>query len=927
MFPWRRLTPRRGSWLLGLVLLPVLGLSQGIGAATAAGAAPIPGGVQLTTQGAYRFQGWGTSLAWWGNVVGGWQNQGPIEDAIFGRPSRADPDRLGLNVIRYNLGASSVLWCPPAGPATDCAATPSDQRTLPAADASRVPTCRSFGAGRAVPALASGPGAAPDPALDRNQVAVLRAALDRGPRGSFALEAFANSPPWWLTVSGCPQGNRDATDARDNLDPTSNAAYAQYLSDALRAFQQRGISFDTVDPLNEPENPWGQDNNPYTGQPFCTAGCQEGMHFGPEPPIRPTPSLGPLLAQVCQTLGQNGVATRVSAPDGFNPSDTRALVGLTGPVPACQAQINTHMYDFVFPNGLVPYGQGISIYDPTGAAGGRQPLARTAQALSQRLWMSEFGNGGAAGDMTAGLTLSSVIAADMRFLRPAAWVYWQAVEGSGGWGLFEAPSFPQEGPVTMTKRFFALEQYARFIRPGFQILTTLDPLDDPVRETSATMAAVDDLQHPERIVVVGTNAQAAARHVVYDLGSLGVDQAGRTPRSRATAPPARATLSGWAGRRSGGPASPTTSRPGRSLRTSSTWTTESSTPSGTTSCAVRVPSACSPARRITSATSPADPLESALTHLQHDLTIRPIIGSEELDLFRTLTYTVDDELADDLAHGRRRPRWMWVALRGGRLVARAAWWGRRSDMAPLLLDVLDVTDVMDDPDRIDIAVQMLRTALDDIMPVEVRPPEYVRCIPPDWREHAGSRRVVEDRMAIVGRIGARLLVERLRFEWRPGITIAAPTGRVVFRPVEDDGELVDLMTLVMDGTLDAHSREELTRTSAREGAVRHFQDELALYRSPRDWWRVAILPDGEPIGFVTPARNDYGAIIAYLGVLPSYRGNAYSDEILAEGTRILAAQDVPRIRAATDLGNVPMARAFARAGWVNFERAISMTWR
>jgi len=65
----------------------------------------------------------------------------------------------------------------------------------------------------------------------------------------------------------------------------------------------------------------------------------------------------------------------------------------------------------------------------------------------------------------------------------------------------------------------------------------------------------------------------------------------------------------------------------------------------------------------------------------------------------------------------------------------------------------------------------------------------------------------------------------------------------------------------------------------------------------------------------------------YLGVLPSHRGNGYINEILAEGTRILAAQNVPRIRASTDLGSIPMADAFSRAGWVNFERAISMTWR
>ena len=50
-------------------------------------------------------------------------------------------------------------------------------------------------------------------------------------------------------------------------------------------------------------------------------------------------------------------------------------------------------------------------------------------------------------------------------------------------------------------------------------------------------------------------------------------------------------------------------------------------------------------------------------------------GAEELDLFCTLTYTLDDELVDDLVSGRRRPQWMWVALRGEHLVARAAWWG------------------------------------------------------------------------------------------------------------------------------------------------------------------------------------------------------------------------------------------------------------
>ena len=40
----------------------------------------------------------------------------------------------------------------------------------------------------------------------------------------------------------------------------------------------------------------------------------------------------------------------------------------------------------------------------------------------------------------------------------------------------------------------------------------------------------------------------------------------------------------------------------------------------------------------------------------------------------------------------------------------------------------------------------------------------------------------------------------------------------------------------------------------------------------------------------------------------------YIADILAEGTRVLA-EEVPLINASTDLGNVPMAAAFRRAGW------------
>ncbi|GIJ30820.1 N-acetyltransferase [Micromonospora qiuiae] len=310
-----------------------------------------------------------------------------------------------------------------------------------------------------------------------------------------------------------------------------------------------------------------------------------------------------------------------------------------------------------------------------------------------------------------------------------------------------------------------------------------------------------------------------------------------------------------------------------------------------------------------------------MTLHQHDLTLRPITGPDELDLFNSLPYVLNNELGSDLAAGRRRPEWLWLALRGDRVVARAGWWSRPGDEHALLMDIFDIDGDVED------GVRLLQAALPAVTPAGATPPEYGRFLPADWRNHQHTRQAVNDRMGALKRVGAKLLVERLRLEWRPGTPIPEFGGRLVFRPVRNAGELIELMTLVLDGTLDAHSRETLTRMTARQAAQEQYQNELERYASPHDWWRIATLPDGEPVGFVMPAHNGNNPIIAYLAVVPAHRGHGYIHDILAMGTSLLAAQNVPRIRASTDVGNTPMAAAFARAGYVTIQRQIDMTWR
>jgi hypothetical protein len=56
--------------------------------------------------------------------------------------------------------------------------------------------------------------------------------------------------------------------------------------------------------------------------------------------------------------------------------------------------------------------------------------------------------------------------------------------------------------------------------------------------------------------------------------------------------------------------------------------------------------------------------------------------------------------------------------------------------------------------------------------------------------------------------------------------------------------------------------------------------------------------------------------IGYIGVVPEQRGRGYVDELLAEMAWTLAdLAPGEEVGADTDFGNVPMAKAFVRAGF------------
>jgi RimJ/RimL family protein N-acetyltransferase len=128
---------------------------------------------------------------------------------------------------------------------------------------------------------------------------------------------------------------------------------------------------------------------------------------------------------------------------------------------------------------------------------------------------------------------------------------------------------------------------------------------------------------------------------------------------------------------------------------------------------------------------------------------------------------------------------------------------------------------------------------------------------------------------------------------------------------------------VNDGTLDAYTLHDLEQHGA-EGAAREGLEELKWYPAPREWWRLAYTPAGELAGITVPSRNHASFVIGFVGVVAGQRGHGYGYDLLVEAAHRLVAEGATEIRADTDVGNHPMAAAFARAGWPVTQQRVVM---
>lgn len=375
-----------------------------------------------------RWEGWGTSLCWWANRIG-------YNDVLVQKAAELffDSEKgLGLNIMRYNVGGGDD---PQHNHITR---TDSDVPGWMVLDDS----------GRRVY----------DYGADERQLNVTKAAMKAAGQDAW-LEIFSNSPPYFMTVSGCSTGNFKSDE--NNIKAGEYANFAEYMAHVANYMtREMGLHVRSVSPMNEPNtNYWPAMNYK-----------QEGCH------IDAGESQSGLLVETAKALKRYGLDDVIlTASDETNPGkQIEEIRTLTPEARAAIGRISVHTYGT---NSIREMGQ-------------------LAKDENMNLWMSEVdGNGTAgrnAGEMAAGLWLADKIISDIQALQPSAWVLWQVIDthvskegykgrrdggplrtAGGYWGTAWADH--DRNVIELTQKYYAFGQFSRYIRPGSTlILCTTD---------------------------------------------------------------------------------------------------------------------------------------------------------------------------------------------------------------------------------------------------------------------------------------------------------------------------------------------------------------------------------------------------------------------------------------------------------------------
>jgi len=355
----------------------------------------------------------------------------------------------------------------------------------------------------------------------------LKAAMERGVE---KFLAFPNAPPVYFAANG--KGFAPKGVIRLNLKPGFMDEYAKYLAEVLEHFNEEGIYFDYLSPVNEPQ--WNWDGHSQEGTPALNG----EIYSLTKSLSRELASRGletKIVIAEAGTIGHASLDMRMlgEPSDGrddqarfFFKEDSPFYIGDLSNV---ELTISAHSYFSVWPVDRQVQNRILA-----------DSMIRKANP-DLGYWQSEYcilqendelggGNGRDLGMKTA-LYVARIIHHDMVLTNAKSWQWWTAItqvdfkdglvylddgsEGETGKMGGSIESLQHDGAVRESKLLWVLGNYSRFIRPGMvRIKCELSEEQSP--ENGVLVSAYKDPAN-EKLVFVLVNL--SEQSVIVDMGT------------------------------------------------------------------------------------------------------------------------------------------------------------------------------------------------------------------------------------------------------------------------------------------------------------------------------------------------------------------------------------------------------------------------
>lgn len=406
------------------------------------------------------FEGWGTSLCWWAHRIGYSPELTEKSAELF-----FSEKGLNLNIMRYNIGGGDDP--------THKHITRTDS-IIPGWLYKDDNGSYSY-----------------NYTADKNQLNVMKAAYVSAGENAL-VEVFSNSPPYFMTISGCTGGNTDP--GKNNLRDDCYTDFAEYIAHVTEYINNTlNIKVYCVSPMNEPDTDYWHANSEK----------QEGCHYDPGE------SQNKIITETAKAIKSKGLdhIKIVASDETATDKQLNEYKLYSDEVRSVLDRVNTHTYD-----------------TPKSKA-----LGELMKKDGMNIWMSEtdWSNtaGEDAGEMGAALWFGKKIISDINDLSPSAWVIWLVIDNhkskdgfmgnkdsgipstdNGYWGVAFADH--DENEILLSKKYYAFGQFSRYIRPG----------DTIIHVDSLTLGAINSATG--RITVVCVNDKKTATEKRIDFSEF-----------------------------------------------------------------------------------------------------------------------------------------------------------------------------------------------------------------------------------------------------------------------------------------------------------------------------------------------------------------------------------------------------------------------